>query len=132
MQHGALRFASSPKQPQESMLLISCHCCNAISLVGRALAWGAADRYLGMLAATAGDLSAAEEYYNAALNLEKQLDAPPFLARTRWWHARMLLTRKAEGDRERAREMLDQTIETASELGMNRLLIEAQELGAST
>ncbi|MHB8512131.1 MAG: ATP-binding protein [Actinomycetota bacterium] len=102
-----------------------------VTFIGRAFAWGSADRFLGMLAATAGDLSAAEEHYKAALELEERLEAPPFLARTRWWYARMLLTRNEQGDRERALEMLDQTIATASELGMNRLLSEAQELRGS-
>jgi tetratricopeptide (TPR) repeat protein len=99
-----------------------------ITFTGRSVAWGAADRFLAMLAALGRDFDAAESLYRSAIALEDRLDAPPFLARTRWWYAEMLMSRDGEGDRKLASDLLDQAISTASSLNMPVLLVEAEEL----
>jgi DNA-binding SARP family transcriptional activator len=99
-------------------------------LLGGYLCLGAADRFLGMLAATLGRLNDAEPHYRRAIELEEAMRAAPLVARTRFWYARMLLARDAPEDREHATELLAATIAVASELGMASLLGEARALAA--
>jgi DNA-binding SARP family transcriptional activator len=89
---------------------------------------GAADRFLGMLAATGHDWATAEHHYRAALATEAPLASTPFLARTRLWYARLLLARGAPNDRGRAKELLDMTTVDARRLGMTRIVREAAAL----
>jgi tetratricopeptide (TPR) repeat protein len=95
---------------------------------GGALPAGAADRYLGMLAATQGRFDQAEAHYTTALELEDRLKAPPLTARTRYWYARALIEREAAGDHDRAAELLSASLATADELGMTALVSAAREL----
>jgi hypothetical protein len=55
-----------------------------------AVCLGAADRYLGMLAATVGRFDEASALFCAAASLEERADAPRLAARTREWSARLL------------------------------------------
>jgi hypothetical protein len=80
--------------------------------------YGAADRYLGMLAAAKRRWDAAEAHYDTALALETGLRSPPLLARTRYWFGRMLLARRHAGDGERAAGLLGAGADTARQLGM--------------
>ena len=80
-----------------SQLIVSAH--SAISI-------GAADRYRAALMHTLGQLDEADTAYRDALALEQALGAPPFEARTRTWHARLLLERNASGDQAAAAELL--------------------------
>lgn len=79
---------------------------------------GAADRYLGMLAATLGHHDEAQRHYEAAIDLEERLGARPYLVRTRTWYARMLLERGTPRDTDRARDLLSQALADADDLGM--------------
>lgn len=88
---------------------------------------GAADRYLAMLAATAGRAERAEPHFRAALELEEGIGALPLAARTRLWYARMLLERDDGGDRKEATELLSAAAATARPLGMNAI---AEQAGA--
>ena len=55
------------------------------------LCFGAADRYLGMLADLAGHpFAVAERHFDRAEALEEALAAPALVARTRYWYARSL------------------------------------------
>jgi tetratricopeptide (TPR) repeat protein len=87
---------------------------------------GAADRYLGMLSATVGRTDEADAQYAAAVELEDRMQAPPLVARTRYWWGRALLTRGHGGDVERAVALLEQCVPTADELGMTRLASDAR------
>jgi tetratricopeptide (TPR) repeat protein len=89
---------------------------------------GSASHYLGLLATTLGRWSDAERHFEDALELNTRLQAPPFVARTRCAYAEMLVRREELGDRERALELVDQTLETAEELGMTRLAEQALAL----
>jgi hypothetical protein len=90
-------------------LLVSAH--SAISI-------GAIDRYRAALLHTLGRLDEADAAYRAALALEQALGAPPFEARTRTWHARLLLDRNGPGDQAAATELLRAAAPIATELGM--------------
>ena len=59
--------------------------------------YGAADRYLGMLATVLGDWERAEEHFEAALALNETLGARTWSAHTSFEYARMLLARGARG-----------------------------------
>jgi len=79
---------------------------------------GAADRYLGLAALTAGNPQAAERHLRDALRLNARIGARPWAARTQADLARLLLARDQPGDRERAIELLEAALGTARQLGM--------------
>jgi len=89
---------------------------------------GAVDRYLGMLAAVAGRRAEAEAHYESALRIETGLRSPPLLARTRYWHGRMLIQLGGTADRGRAEELLALSRDTAERLGMAQLSAQARTL----
>lgn len=91
---------------------------------------GAVDRYLGQLAATLRRHSEAERHYVAALALEAGLKSPPLVARTRHWYARMLLDRGGPHDRDRAAELLAESLAAAVRLDMVVLARQGQDLMA--
>jgi hypothetical protein len=89
---------------------------------------GAVDRYLGMLAAEAGDGAAAARHYETALRLESGLGSPPLLARTRYWYARTLLAGNDPADVARAEPLVAACLETAERIGMPALADQASAL----
>ena len=92
------------------------------------LCLGAFDRYRGMMLGLLGRHDEAVAALTAALALEESVESPPFTARTRYWLARALLQRDGPGDRERAADELDRSIETAERLGMAGLALAGREL----
>jgi tetratricopeptide (TPR) repeat protein len=78
---------------------------------------GSIDRYLGLLAATGGDLDAADRYFAAAAGLHDGIGAPIWSSRTRLNWARMLRRRNSPGDRERAGELLAAALELVRPIG---------------
>ena len=54
---------------------------------------------------------------------------PVLMARTKYWHARLLYDRRAPGDRVRARAMLDDVVDVADRFGMRLLGTQARDLG---
>lgn len=103
--------------PYSGQLVLSGVACTCV---------GAADRYLGMLASTAGRWAVAEGHYRDASALEAGLASPPISARTGYWYARMLLERGGPGDLGRAKELLAGALESAERLGMARLASQAR------
>jgi tetratricopeptide (TPR) repeat protein len=81
-------------------------------------AWGAVAHYLGLLAATLDRFDEAEARFAAAAATHERIGAPAWLARTRCEWAAMLSRRGEPGDAERARDLLDQALTTARELGL--------------
>jgi DNA-binding CsgD family transcriptional regulator len=79
---------------------------------------GAADRYLGLLSATMGRWSEAQQHFENALAMNEHIGARPALAHTRHDYAAMLLARSEAGDRERAVALLKTSLESAREIGM--------------
>lgn len=90
-------------------------------VVGNVAYLGATDRYLGLLAATSGDASAAERHFDAAVAIDAKSGARPWLAFSRTDYAAWLIARGASGDSHRARGLLDFAHETARELGLAAL-----------
>jgi tetratricopeptide (TPR) repeat protein len=79
---------------------------------------GSVSRYLGLLATTMSRWDEATDHFQNALGMNERMGARPWLAHTQNDYARMLLTRRDPGDRERAEELLDQAQATYRELGM--------------
>ncbi|HEV8625973.1 MAG TPA: AAA family ATPase [Acidimicrobiia bacterium] len=74
--------------------------------------------YLAMLATTIGDWPEADAQFAATAATHERINTPTSLARTRLEWARMLLTRAAPGDTERAHDLLRRALETARALGL--------------
>jgi tetratricopeptide (TPR) repeat protein len=94
--------------------------------------FGSADRALGLLAATMGLWEQAVAHFEAALNLNARLGARPWLARSEYGYAQMLLERGESGDAERAGTLLRRASRTAQELGMTTLAERVRALLAAT
>lgn len=82
---------------------------------------GAVDRYLGLLAASNGDLPAAEGHFVDGIRVNSRMGARPWTAHTKVDLAEMLLTRDAPGDPHRAAELLRDADASAGLLGMTVL-----------
>ena len=99
-------------------------------MIGHGVAcYGAVDRYLGMLAATLGELDAAGRYFDSALELNRLMGAGTWLAHTSYEYGRMLL---AQGDDGRAQPLLADAVRLAARAGMPTLLSRARELASSS
>jgi hypothetical protein len=83
---------------------------------------GPVTRALGVLASLMDDYSRAELHFADALATAERIGAPPHVARTHVDHARMLLSRGAPGDEQRARELLAVATPLAKHTGMAGLL----------
>jgi tetratricopeptide (TPR) repeat protein len=77
---------------------------------------GSVSYYLGLLAFCLGALDEALERFAAAAAIDQRVGAPTWLARTRIGLARALLTRRASGDVEQAKHLLEQTLDDARRL----------------
>jgi DNA-binding CsgD family transcriptional regulator len=91
---------------------------------------GAADRYLGMLAATLGESERAEEHFERAMELNRRMGAVTWLAHTAYQYARMLLAR-GPGEHHRAGALLGEAAALAERIGMPALLGRVRALGSS-
>jgi len=99
-------------------------------MIGHLVAcYGAADRYLGMLAATLGEWERAEEHFERAIELNRQMEARTWLAHTEYEYARMLLAR-GPAQRARAAPLLSHAAELAGAIGMSALSGRIAAIGA--
>jgi tetratricopeptide (TPR) repeat protein len=95
-------------------------------LTGRAVVWvgavsaceGAAARLFGRLTGLLGRFDEAERHFAAAVRMNEQLGALPWLAYTWLHHAEVLERRDARGDAARSRELRARAGETFAALGM--------------
>ena len=92
--------------------------------------YGAADRYLGMLAATLGDSERAVEHFERALELNRRMGAATWLAHTGYEYGRFLLAR-GRGERDQATALLGEAAALAGRIGMPTLLGRIQALGTA-
>jgi tetratricopeptide (TPR) repeat protein len=90
---------------------------------------GPADLYLGVLAATMGDLALAEVHFEAALNLARRMRAPTFEVAAEVALARTLRRRRPEAEASRVATLLRHAEESALALGLHRLVQLAIEPG---
>jgi DNA-binding CsgD family transcriptional regulator len=100
-------------------------------MVGHLVAcYGAADRYLGMLAATLGDWERAKDHFERAMELNRRMGAVTWLAHTAYEYARLLLPR-GHGERDRAGALLGEAAGLAEQIGMPALLGRIRMLASS-
>jgi len=101
-------------------------------MIGHLVAYyGAADRYLGMLAATMGDWDRAEGHFEQAIELNRRMGARTWLAHTYHQYGRALIA-AGEGVGGRVGVLLGEGRELASRIGLKSLLGRIDALGAST
>jgi DNA-binding NarL/FixJ family response regulator len=86
-----------------------------------AACYGAASRYLGLLAATMRRWEEAQRHFEAALAMNARMGAKPWLAHTQHAYANMLRSRSQPGDYEQASVLLDEALAISRELGMQSL-----------
>jgi tetratricopeptide (TPR) repeat protein len=91
---------------------------------------GPVSRALGVLASLMGDYSRAELHFADALATSERIGAPPHVARTSADYARMLLSRGAAGDHERAQALLTQARSIAERIGQGGVLADVVGLAA--
>lgn len=84
--------------------------------------YGAAARYLGILAATLKRWSEAEGHFESALEMNARIGARPWLAHTQYQYAVVLLACGHDEDRDKACSLLSEALSTAQEFGMKTLL----------
>src|SRR5262249_3889301 len=89
---------------------------------------GSVARYLGLLAATGGQLDEAARHFEHATRTKAGMGARGWLAPPNAAHARVLFARNGPGDRERAVRLLAEARSTAEELGLTRLRAQLAEV----
>jgi DNA-binding winged helix-turn-helix (wHTH) protein/DNA-binding NarL/FixJ family response regulator len=89
---------------------------------------GAADRYLGLLAATFGNWQQAEQHFQLAVAQNDKHNFVIHAAHSRYDYALMLSRRRDLGDRELAQQLLDEVLITTEETGMAALSKQALAL----
>jgi DNA-binding CsgD family transcriptional regulator len=100
-------------------------------MVGHLVAcYGAADRYLGMLATARGEWDLGAEHFDDALVLNRRIGARTWQAHTLYEHGRMLLARGQVGDKTRADGMLEEALGLAHAIGMTGLAARVRVLAA--
>lgn len=98
-------------------------------MIGHLVAcYGAADRYLGMLAATLGEAERAEGHFERAMEQNRGMGASTWLAHTAYEYGRFLLGRD-RGVRGRAEALLAEAASLAERIGMAGLLGKVHSLG---
>ncbi|HSF47999.1 MAG TPA: BREX system ATP-binding domain-containing protein [Burkholderiales bacterium] len=88
---------------------------------GSAACYGAAARFLGMLATTMKRWEDAERHFEAALEMNARQGARLWLAHTQYQYALMLIARRHPGDREQAESLWQEALATSREVGMRAL-----------
>jgi DNA-binding CsgD family transcriptional regulator/tetratricopeptide (TPR) repeat protein len=91
--------------------------------------YGAADRYLGMLAATLGERERAAEHFERGLELNRRMGAATWVAHTAFDYGSFLLAHG--GDRDRAGRLLGEAEALAEQIGMPTLVARIRALESS-
>jgi tetratricopeptide (TPR) repeat protein len=100
-------------------------------VIGHGVAcYGAADRYLGLLAATLGDHERAGQHFEQALAVNRDMGATTWVAHTLYAYGRSLRMRGASDDAVQASALLWEAATLAERIGMPVLLARARALGA--
>ncbi len=82
---------------------------------------GSASHYLALLAGSLTRIADASAYFERALAMNARMGALPYVARTQYEYAHMLLVHSAADQRRKAVDLLDQCIAAASALGLTWL-----------
>jgi ATP/maltotriose-dependent transcriptional regulator MalT len=92
--------------------------------------YGAADRYLGLLASTLGDHGRAIAHFEQALAINREMGATTWVAHTLYAYGRTLRMRGDSTDTLHASKLLSEAATLAQRIGMPTLLARATALGA--
>jgi len=91
-------------------------------MIGHLVAcYGAADRYLGMLAAVLGEPGQAEQHFEQAMEQNRRMGASTWVAHTAYEYGRFLLG-QGRGTRDRAQALLGEAASLAERIGLAGLL----------
>ncbi|HUO73950.1 MAG TPA: AAA family ATPase [Solirubrobacteraceae bacterium] len=102
-------------------------------VIGNGVAcYGAADRYLGRLAASLGEHERAIEHFERALTVNRVTGATTWIAHTLYEYGRTLRMRGRPNDDGQASALLAEAATLAERIGMPVLLSRARSLGART
>jgi DNA-binding CsgD family transcriptional regulator/tetratricopeptide (TPR) repeat protein len=100
-------------------------------VIGQGVAcYGAADRYLGLLAATLHEHERAIQHFERALEFNREMGATTWVAHTLYAYGRTLLMRGTADDVERAPRLLSEAATLGERVGMPALLARTSALGA--
>ncbi len=83
---------------------------------------GPVSHYLGKLARIMGRWEQAQDHFDAAVAMNAKMGARPWLARTQYEYARMLLKRGSDGDVQAAQSLITDSLKTAEDIGMAKLV----------
>ena len=101
-------------------------------VIGHGVAcYGAADRYLGLLAATLGDHERAIEHFEQAVAINTEMGVTTWLAHTLYAYGRTLRMRGRPSDAGPASALLSEAATLAERIGLPTLLARARALGAA-
>lgn len=89
---------------------------------------GPVSLYLGILATALEQWSDAEQHFAKAGEIAQRLGSQPFHNRAKYEHARMLLARNSDGDREAAQSLLERAISDARSIGQDGVAVKAAAL----
>jgi tetratricopeptide (TPR) repeat protein len=102
-------------------------------VVGHGVAcFGAADRFLGLLATTLGDHDRAIGHFERALEINRRMGAATWTAHTLYGYGRTLRIRGGADDAQQAAELLAEAASLASRIGIPGLLPRARARRRST
>jgi DNA-binding CsgD family transcriptional regulator len=100
-------------------------------MIGHGVAcYGAADRYLGLLATTLGEHQRAVDHFERAVAINRAMGADTWLAHTLYAYGRTLRIRGGADDAERASELLSEAAALGERVGMPVLVARSRALGA--
>jgi DNA-binding CsgD family transcriptional regulator len=83
--------------------------------------YGAASRYLGLLAGTMSRWEEAERHFQDAMHLDSRMGASTWLTHVQHDYAQMLVRWNSAGDRDKATSLVGRALVTARETGMGLL-----------
>jgi hypothetical protein len=103
----------------------------AVVVGGATACYGAASRFLSMLAKTMANWELAERHIKEAIDLDERMQAWPWLAHSQVDYATILLKKGQEKDRLRAQVVFDEAVKAAQNMGMGYLMKQAEALQPS-
>jgi tetratricopeptide (TPR) repeat protein len=95
---------------------------HAVVVGGATVCYGAAGRFLSILAKTMSKMELAERHIKEAMDLDKHMQAWPWLAHSQAEYATILLEKGQEENRTRAQAVFDEALKAAQRMGMGYLM----------
>ena len=111
------RLADAPRAAELYVLLEPFATQNAAHQLVRTYS-GAVSHFLGLLARTMDEPGTAARHFDLAVEMNARMGALPALVRTQYEYARLLVQRGRPSDRRRARHLLAQALQCATDVGM--------------